>query len=624
MKKKVTKVLSILLVLIVVTVGIRNNGIFDNTKEDETVLAAEECVARDPVYNLSDQSVNRMTSDHFQIIWGNNDEVGIVNKEYVQGNLENLEMIRRFYIDKMGMKDICNSMTNKNLKNYKTNVYIANTGLSKIQSDWAYMSVDKDGFGYLVLHPNAMRVDPPSWVVPHELAHVFTYHQGGAVPYKWYEAMANWFRDEYLGSTYYRYGDKVYGPTSDFFQPFILNDFSYFPHLNNWYDAWPLFLYLNENPDDMDGLGSDLMHKLLENTSTDTTYFDTIAKLSDASMKDILGGMARRLVTMDFKRQESYLTYYKETLSNAENYKKIYTTLESGSDGWLSVPSSRAPQQGGYNIVPLDVELSAKKVIVNFKGTANVTGADWRVSLVAETKNGDTRYSSMWNSGENSLTLHGDEKKVYLVVCATPDKMLDLPVESLDDKGTAYPYMVKVSTSNQSEELVTPEPTVSATPIPSTPTTSIPEVETLKPTTSVTPIPETPAIPEVSVDTSALGTIRQHYKIWVNGDGSIDLSKIKLRYRYIKSDNKKQKMWCDNAAVTWKKAPWYVNYDAKNVNAEFKDGYVDLTFGKKYEIDHSAIVDCQIRLNNIDWSSYINLKSGYVELYYDNVLIETK
>lgn len=118
------------------------------------------------------------------------------------------------------------------------------------------MSVDEDGFGYMVLDPGALRVDPPSWVVPHEFAHVVTYHMGGGTA-------------------------------------------------NGWYDAWPILLYITENPDNMQGLGLDLMKKILKDSSTGT-MFDKIERLSGTPLKEILGGYSKRMVTYDFKRQDRY------------------------------------------------------------------------------------------------------------------------------------------------------------------------------------------------------------------------------------------------------------------------------------------------------------------------------
>ena len=247
-------------------------SITTHTSKSGSATISSQCSSdsfkvRDVQYSLTDTSVNRMTSDHFQIIWGNSDSTGTVTDSFIKGNLINLENIRAFYINQLGMKDISSSMTGALSGKYKLNVYVSATGLSVFTDDWAYMSVDSQGFAYLFVAPGAMRVDEPSWVIPHELAHAFTYHQGGSVPGSWYEASANWFRDQYLGSEYYAYGNNVYGPTSDFFAPYLLYAQYYVPHMLNWYDTWPIFLYITENPDNISGLGLSLMHKLFEQGS---------------------------------------------------------------------------------------------------------------------------------------------------------------------------------------------------------------------------------------------------------------------------------------------------------------------------------------------------------------------
>src|SRR4029077_2933532 len=64
-------------------------------------------------------------------------------------------------------------------------------------------------------------------------------------------------------------------------------------------------------------------------------------------------------------------------------------------------------------------------------------GADWRASLVVVSDSGVIRYSSMWNTGTNSVTLAANENKVYLVVAATPNTFL---FGAFDD--TIYPYQL--------------------------------------------------------------------------------------------------------------------------------------------------------------------------------------
>ena len=431
------KVLYLLLLFVLMFAGVYYCEI-DNPVS--VVAATDEYVARDPYYSLTDSSVNRMSSEHFQIIWGNEDTTGTVNEEFVRGNLINLETIRSFYMDELKFADLGISQNKAITGKYKTNVYIAATGLTKIGDDWAYMTVDQDAFAYLVMAPGAMRVDPPSWVVPHELAHAFTYHMGGVVPYEWYEAVANFCRNEYLQSSYNKYGENVYGPETDFFAPFLLNAESHFPHTKNWYDVWPIFLYIEENPDQISGLGHDAILKILKNNQEDETFFHTIERLTGVEIEKILGGFERRLVTMDFDAQSHYQKSLNDLLEQDYlNYGKIYTTLEKSSDGWMSVPDSKAPQQGGYNIIPLDVDLKKDLIKVEFQGLSSVSGAGWRISIVTVTKTGETRYSTMWNGGTNSMELKGDETAAYLVVSATPSSMTKL---GLDRDGEKYPYKV--------------------------------------------------------------------------------------------------------------------------------------------------------------------------------------
>lgn len=568
-------------------------------------------VTRDPVYSLNDTSVNRAESEHFQIIWGNNDKTGTVNRSLVEGNLENLENIREFYVNVLGMNDPSTSMTGRISGNYKTNLYIANTGLSKIQDDWAYMSVDGDGFGYMVLDPGALRVDPPSWVVPHEFAHVVTYHMGGGTANGWYEAMANWFRDQYLGSSYYKYGNTTYGPDADFFGPLVFNSDWYFPHTKNWYDAWPILLYITENPDNMPGLGLDLMRKILKDSSTGT-MFDKIERLSGTPLKEILGGYSKRMVTYDFQRQDRYKVRLNELLQDgSHNMNEIYTTLERQSDGSLKVPANRAPKQGGYNIDPLDVDLNAKKVTVDFNGDKSIAGADYRVTIVAETYSGDTRYSTTWSDGVNSLNLTGDEKKVYLVVCAAPDTMKDLDIFDSSNSAAKYFYSIKVSTSNEEDKPIEEKPD--------------------------TPSEEVKGNFEVSTNGSAASgnTLNTALTIKALGNKIYDLSKLKVRYYFTSEGDMGENVWIDSASVSYSRAPWYVSVNSeingqiyKMPSAKSKaDHYVEFTFDSKEILDSSASLYIGARIAKEDWSSfdftndYSYKNAGGIVIYYDGEIV---
>ena len=96
------------------TTAVASSNIVDLTRNDAYKV-------RDAFYSLSDNSVNRMASEHFQIIWGRSNSTNVrIDEEFIKGNLTNLENIYAFYTQELGMKDIGVSGNQK----FKTNVYI--------------------------------------------------------------------------------------------------------------------------------------------------------------------------------------------------------------------------------------------------------------------------------------------------------------------------------------------------------------------------------------------------------------------------------------------------------------------------------------------------------------------
>ncbi|UJR18283.1 hypothetical protein I4U23_005186 [Adineta vaga] len=392
---KILKSYLLIVLLLNITSWVSATSLFSRVKtsKGENFKKAVTYESRDLFYALDDPSVNRATSEHFQIIWGNNDTSGTVNLTLVEGNLKNLEGIRSFYIDVLGFGDIGYAGKPSLTGLYKSNLYIALIGLEKIYDGWAYVGTDSDGCAYQVMMPGALHVNPPSWVPPHELGHVFVFHNRGAVPYVWGESVANYLRHEYLGSDYYSFGGTVYVPDAYFFPAYLLSRESHFPS----------------------GLGHQALLNIFTSKLRTPTYFDTISNVTGVSIKEILV---------------------------PGHSEKTYTTLTNASDGWMVVPDDKAPQQAGHNVIPLGSFPNKSSITVNFQGTSTATGADWRVSIVTATADRTSRYSSMWNSGTNTMNLQGDEKAVYLVVTATPSSM---PFIDLGNNGIKFPYKIQVT-----------------------------------------------------------------------------------------------------------------------------------------------------------------------------------
>lgn len=294
------------------------------------------------------------------------------------------------------------------------------------------------------------------------------------------------------------------------------------------------------------------MYKLLHDKGNET-MFEKIERLSGQPLKEILAGYTRRMVTMDFSRQSHYLKYLDEQIKNG-NYDKIYSSLEPVGDGYYKVPDDKVLMQAGYNVIPLNVDLNSKKLIVDFKSLTNDSNADFRISMVTKTRSGETRYSSIWNNGENSMKLQGDETEAYLVVCATPTVMKNYGIFEDGNNVDKYPYKVKISTSYEDD--------IIPTPIPDFNDNNVISLDNFR----------------MEVNRNSVGftnTIQDNLTFGFKGDGYYDLSKLKICYYYRASDYNAENIWIDTAAGMFTTDPWYLNIltnvKTKFVNMDHKD-----------------------------------------------------
>ena len=166
------------------------------------------------------------------------------------------------------------------------------------------------------------------------------------------------------------------------------------------------------------------MKTLMQQGQPNEYPYKEIERLGNADMKETLGKYAARLATLDFNQQDAYQKRQSELLNAGEwNWNEIYTVLEktTGKDNYYTVPTERAPQQFGINIIPLNV--TGDSISVTLEGLTDVKGADWRACIVYKgAMGGAKRYSDLFKSGE-TMTLLGtqDTEYAYLVVTATPD-----------------------------------------------------------------------------------------------------------------------------------------------------------------------------------------------------------
>lgn len=384
---------------------------------------ADDYAVRDPFYNF-EKGYNYYTSEHFQFIWGNSGDASKVTQEFLQENSKNFEACWNVYMNDLSMKEPSEAIdeVNRDGKKYKTNIYISGTGLEGMQDDWAYMSHDSGGFAYMFCCVDSMQYNPPSWVFPHEFGHVMTAHQGGwnnnKYSYAWWEAIGNWYREQYL---YSDYSSDETGHGTDFFETYMKNLNFTFPCGRDYYASWAFFQYLTENPDNLDGYGADFVKKLLQEGQPDEYPFEQIERLAPADLKETLGKYAAHIAGLDFKNGDAYRARLNELLeSGSWNWQQIYTMPDevSGKSNTYSVPTEKAPQFAGINIIPIMSESGERSVTLN-AGT-DIDGADWRACLVQQAADGSCRYSELFSAGE-TVTWNSTGGTEYLAVIATPD-----------------------------------------------------------------------------------------------------------------------------------------------------------------------------------------------------------
>ena len=390
---------------------------------------------RDPFYNFN-SSYHYYESEHFQFIWGSSGDSEKVTSSFLEGNARNLEDCWDVYMNDLDMAAPSQStnLSMRDGKEYKTNIYISGTGLAGMQDDWAYMSYDKDGYAYMFCCVDSMQYEPPSWVLPHEFGHVVTAHQLGwndnKYSYAWWESLGNWFREQYL---YSDHSSDDTGHGTDFFETYMKNLCFSFPFGRDYYAAWPFLQYLTENPDNLEGYGKNFVRDMLQQGRKDEYPFDVIDRLAPADIKDTLGNFAKHMAGLDFENGTAYRARLNELLSQGSwNWQQIYTMLEpvSGEENTYTVPTERAPQFAGMNIIPLNI--SGNEIEASLNGLTNINGADWRACIVQQTSDGNCTYSALFKSGEKMSVPVISGADAYLTVIAVPD------LDSITKAGLPY------------------------------------------------------------------------------------------------------------------------------------------------------------------------------------------
>lgn len=134
-----------------------------------------------------------------------------------------------------------------------------------------------------------------------------------------------------------------------------------------------------------------------------------------------------------------------------------HTDLVDAGGGWKRISPENAPENYGFNVIPVDVPEAGMSVTVDFRGEAGRKGyytknkdkAGWRYGLVAVDADGKEIYGEMESAknGKVSFTAPSDRKieKLWLVVMGAPTEHWR-NVDGPDNPGDAqWPYSIRIN-----------------------------------------------------------------------------------------------------------------------------------------------------------------------------------
>ena len=361
--------------------------------------------------NLKDSPATayELSSKHFRFIWNKERQKDGMNKEWAHGCLRNAEECWQLFINKLDLPEP--ATLSPSGRKYKIQFSCSDGGYSAGNLG---LNVDLTG----------LRVDPPTWVIPHEFMHTCQ---------NFIKKGLNWWdmdetHSDYATELWLQFYGKAFDPecSSTTLNFDRLVNFC-LPHGRTYYVCWPIFKYLDENPDNLPSLGNNFSMRMWKEQKEGEFWADTIKRLApEVNFKDLIGYYARR-------RNFNYANR-----PTSDNIERAPLRRRPDDPAWWQVPSEMAPMQMGFvvhELVPEDTGAS-RTVTVNFRGLPNSErGADWRASLTAIATNGTERYSRLWNSGENSIKLEKGENRILLTVAGTPDK---IEMTNFDDVECPY------------------------------------------------------------------------------------------------------------------------------------------------------------------------------------------
>jgi hypothetical protein len=320
---------------------------------------------------------------------------------------------------------------------YKLNIYV----IADLSAG-GYMKYDAAaGLSYLQVLAGQEGI---ASVTVHEFGHALTLTEHGWVDQTntgyWWESVANFVADTFITSPICESARSEFAVASGaslIELDTTIGNAQWAICMNqNYYQAWPFFTYLTNNPDHYPGLGLMTLPNLFRNhRGNNETPLHVLERLaSPVTVQTILGRYWARMAYLDIehpKAQQAFLG-----ARNRLNFKN----LSSVGAGSYQVLESRRPQYGGANIIPLEVTGEGTVSIAVTNLGNGLSESNFTATLAVRADSGTVRYVDL-PSGSGSATI-GTDEEASLVVVNTPDELYMYDPSKIGTSETSDPASV--------------------------------------------------------------------------------------------------------------------------------------------------------------------------------------
>ena len=394
----------------------------------------------DPVVSRQWSWDRSYQSDNFVVFWGTK------SLSFSPQNIcTYLEKSYDKYINEIGF---CSDSSNTNLGKYKIIVMMNDTWEGGGPSGWAFGADYDRVIGAMWVHPDATR---DGYVLSHEFAHTLqcmisiqeNKTGGGYIDWEpggfFWETHAQFMRLQEYGILAGEDLPRWMG-TSMF-------------HLSSTRHHYCSFRWLLH----LQNLESiEMINRLWKESIANEHPLKTLMRLKNwdqSQLNDFIYDYAKREVTCDYPLNglgTIILNQRNQLMQNEPHYiwrfHTILTQVEEANGRYI-VPDEFAPQDYGYNLIPLYPTDDSRLVRVKLKGHTEVnSSAGWRYGFVA-VEGTTPRYSPIYSDddGEVSFQMNDGETALYLVVIGAPTSHTSYVWEPGWPKIKRYPYELKIA-----------------------------------------------------------------------------------------------------------------------------------------------------------------------------------